>query len=54
MLVLGFAYVLDQWRANFGFWTVVVLFVCYVPYWWFSLRRLNSMLNELQQTPGDQ
>ena len=32
LLVLGFAWLMDQWHANIGFWSVVGLFLVYLPY----------------------
>lgn len=49
MFVLGIAWLLDRWHANLGFWTVVLLFVLYLPFWWFTLRRMNDVLERAKK-----
>ena len=47
-LFLVVAWGLDWLYPNLGFWTVLVLFLLYLPFWWWHLRRLNAEFQSLQ------
>ena len=46
-MAVGFTWFLNGFYPNLGFWVIVVLFVLYVPYWWWNLRRLDAKLQSL-------
>jgi len=42
-----FAWLLNSCYPHLGFWIIVGLFTLYLPYWWWSLRRLDGELQSL-------
>lgn len=52
--VVLFTWFLNGCYPNLGFWIVVGLFTLYVPYWWWSLRRMNGELQSLLATSEHQ